>query len=349
MGDRETPKVALETAMGGGSTRFDHAARALHRPGFTREGVPLPNAPKRVAEGNTARRRRGSSLDLVLAFLDEPFSTPGGIGLFDSGVGGLTVLAPLVAHEPRWPTVMVADQAHVPYGGRPLDEIRELALSQTAFLFSTGVEVVVMACNISSATALEEARRRHGPDRVFGMVEPGCVAASARTRSKRIAILATEGTVRAGAYERGLRALDPDVHTRAIACPEFVPLIEAGHVDDAEARRAVAPRLQAVRDDGADVVVLGCTHYPHLAGTLRREAPDLVFVDPAEGILDAIRHRVTPARETTPPRILTTASRVLIADQVRRLGHGLPEPRIGRAIWRIDQPSVDEDPSRALG
>lgn len=294
-------------------------------------------------------RVRGSDYDLSLTFLDDPISLTGGIGLFDSGVGGLTVLGPLARFQPRWPLVMIADQAHVPYGGRPLDEIRGFALAQTEFLFELGVERVVMACNISSATALGEARRRFGERRVFGMVEPGCALALRATRSGRIGVLATQGTVRSGAYAERLRDAVPSVDCLSLACPEFVPLIEAGHVDDDAARDAVAPYVAQLRAFGADVAILGCTHYPHLRTVLQAAAPEIHFVDPADGILDSVRTGGWVADQPVAPVLLTTGAPDLLAAQVARLYAGPQPPRVGRVIWRSGDSSVDGDPSRAVG
>lgn len=286
---------------------------------------------------------------LTLPPSEAPPPVAGGIGLFDSGLGGLTVLAPLRRHEPRWPTIMIADQAHVPYGGRPLDEVRGFALAQTALLFELGVARVVMACNISSATALEEARRRHGADRVFGMVEPGCARALEASRSGRVAVLATQGTVRSGAYAARLAELSPGVRALSIACPEFVPLVEAGHVADDRAQAAVRPYVQQIRAFGADVAILGCTHYPHLLPALRAVAPEITFVDPALGIVDAVAAGVAVAHEPVAPALYTSADPVHLQRQVDVLYTGALRPTVGRVIWRDPASDVDADPTPAVG
>jgi len=286
---------------------------------------------------------------LTLETTNFELSSPGGIGLFDSGVGGLSVLRPLQALEPRWPLVMVADQVHVPYGGRPLEEVRAFALAQTAFLFSAGVDRVVMACNISSATALDEARARFGPRRVFGMIEPGCALAAEASRRGRVGILATEGTVRSGAYIHQLHQAGSQIRSLALACPEFVPLIEAGHVEDEDARRAVEPYLAQLRAFGADVVILGCTHYPHLRPLLESLAPEMTFVDPAEGLTEALSVGVQRQPAATAPVLLTTGDPARLQAQLETMPPFSVPPRVERAQWSETASSVDDSGPRALG
>jgi len=212
------------------------------------------------------------------------------IGLFDSGVGGLSVANALTARAPDAALAFVADQAHVPYGGRAVMEVAAFAAAQTEFLFEAGAKVVVMACNLSSAVALDTARARHGPDRVFGMVEAGAEAARRRSRRGRVGVLATVGTVSTGAYSKALQGLD----CTEVPCPEFVPLIEAGDVAGPEACAAVDRALAPLRARGCDVVILGCTHYPFLRATLEGRGPEFSFVDPAEPLADALASRAAP-------------------------------------------------------
>lgn len=287
-----------------------------------------------------------ASDSLVLEAPGVPLDVGGGVGLFDSGLGGLSVLTPLLSREPCWPSVLIADQAHVPYGGRPLDEVRSFALAQTALLFELGVAQVAMACNISSATALDEARQRHGADRVYGMVEPGCAQAVARTAAGRVAVLATEGTVRSGAYARQLAELDPRLQCLALACPEFVPLVEAGHFSDATALHAVRPYVERVRAFGADVAILGCTHYPHLLPALQAAAPELIFVDPATTLADALAPGLTAAADPRDPILLTTADPARLHQQVRALYGDALRPTVHAVAWRS---LVDAGPSSTVG
>lgn len=212
-----------------------------------------------------------------------PARREGPIGVFDSGVGGLTVARELVRRLPDERIIYIADQAHVPYGGRPLEEVRELATKLSAHLFASGAKAVLMACNISSATALENVRARFGRDRALGVIQPGAAAAVDETRSGKIGVLATAGTVASRAYTQAISAIAPFIGVTEVACPKFVPLVEAGQVDSDDAADAAREYLAPILAAGADTVVLGCTHYPFLLSTLARVAgPSVVFVDPAK-------------------------------------------------------------------
>jgi glutamate racemase len=196
-------------------------------------------------------------------------------------VGGLGVLAALARVAPGASTLYIADQAHVPYGGRPLDEIHAFARALTAHAFDAGARMVIMACNVSSATYAAEAARERGADRVLGVVDPGAAAAARATVSGRVGVLATEGTVVSEAYPLALERLRPALRVTQVACPRFVPLVEAGHTAGEEAEDAAREALAPLRRADVDTVVLGCTHYPFLLPALRAVAPDLTFVDPA--------------------------------------------------------------------
>jgi glutamate racemase len=229
------------------------------------------------------------------------------IGVFDSGVGGLTVAREIVRRMPAEHLLYLADQAHVPYGGRPLDEVKGFAERITQHLFAEGAKAVVMACNISSATALDTLRARFGERRVFGVIQPGARAAIERTGRPTIGVLATAGTVATRAYTRALAALSPEVETIEVACPTFVPLVEAGEFESPaaveEARRHLAPILSR----GADTVILGCTHYPFLLPALTAAAPKIRFIDPARATAAELEHmlREDALAAPTPPKTLS--------------------------------------------
>ena len=262
------------------------------------------------------------------------------IGVFDSGVGGLTVaraLARRMAHERL---VYVADQTHVPYGGRPLGEVTRFAEGLTAGLFAAGTKVVVMGCNISSAVALPELSTRLPPGTIFGVVEPGARAALARSRRRRVGVLATEGTVASGAYHAAVTTQDPNAHVVQVACPDFVPLVERGDLRSRAAHEAARRALAPLHPAGVDVVVLGCTHYPFLLETLRAEAPEgIVFIDPAEAtaheVAEALRKhgRLRESAHPEPHRLLTSGRlesfRAQLADFAPELAGS-----VGRARWQ---------------
>lgn len=231
------------------------------------------------------------------------------IALFDSGVGGLTVLNALARALPSERFSYIADQVHVPYGGRPLEQIRGFAQGLTRHAFARGAKAVVMACNVSSATYAAEAAQQYGRDRVIGVVEPGARAAARATLSGRVGVLATAGTVASGAYPEALRKANATLEVRSVACPRFVPLIEAGELDGQDAHEAVQEALRPLVG-WADTVILGCTHYPFLLPVLERQGPALNFVDPAhataEAVAEQLEARARPPQETPPAHVLHT-------------------------------------------
>ena len=261
------------------------------------------------------------------------------IGVFDSGVGGLTVARALARRLTREQLIYVADQAHVPYGGRPLFEVKGFAEGLTAGLFHAGAKAVVMGCNVSSAVALPALATHLPPGTLFGVVEPGARAALARSRLRRIGLLATEGTVSSGAYRTAIGRLAPDAVLIEVACPDFVPLIESGSITTFEARRAVRRALSPLHAEGVDVVILGCTHYPFLRNLLREESADSVeFIDPAEATAEEVYRALKRNRRLRPGagashHFLTSGDLSLFRAQLADFAPGLTGA-IGRVYWR---------------
>jgi len=201
------------------------------------------------------------------------------IGVFDSGVGGLTVAAALSRTLPGETILYLGDTARLPYGTKTAETVTRYTERNLAFLEERGVKAVVIACNTASALALPRLRSELP---LWGVVEPGAARAAEGSRG-RIGVIATEATIRSGAYEAALRRLRPGLEIRSRACPLFVPLVEEGWLDDPiteqVARRYLAPLL----DEKIDTLVLGCTHYPLLAPLLARIVGESVMlVDSAE-------------------------------------------------------------------
>jgi glutamate racemase len=210
------------------------------------------------------------------------------IGVFDSGVGGLSVAGEILRNLPTESVLYFADTAHVPYGGRPLDDVRGFALAICDFLVENGAKMVAMACNISSAVALPAARERHPEIPMIGVIEPGASAALT-TGARRIGVLATQGTVKSGAYTRAITMSESQAKVVEVPCPLFVPLVEAGETETPEALDAAREYLSPLADAGCEAVILGCTHYPFLLPALQKAATELfpaskrpIFVDPAQ-------------------------------------------------------------------
>ncbi len=210
------------------------------------------------------------------------------IGVFDSGLGGLTVLRALHERLPREDLLYFGDTARVPYGTKGEKTVRAFARQDAGLLVSRGVKMVVVACNTASAFALDHLREVL-PVPVLGVIEPGVRAALAATRGGTIGVIGTSGTIRSGRYQQGLAAagLGPE-RIVAAECPLFVPLVEEGLGGHAMTRLAVAEYLRPVRDAHVDTLILGCTHYPLLSDDIASYlGPDVRLVDSAEALATA--------------------------------------------------------------
>lgn len=185
------------------------------------------------------------------------------IGVFDSGIGGLTVARELMRQLPEESIVYFGDTARVPYGPKSPDTVRRYSHEISEWLLAEGVKAVVVACNTATAHALPMLQAEL-PVPVVGVVEPGARAAVRASRSGEIGVIGTHGTIASGAYERAILALAPDARVTARACPLFVPLVEEGWTEHEASRLIAHEYLDALADEGVDTLVLGCTHYPLL-------------------------------------------------------------------------------------
>ncbi|MCE7998417.1 MAG: glutamate racemase [Rhodobiaceae bacterium] len=214
------------------------------------------------------------------------------IGVFDSGMGGLTVLRALRDSLPQEDLVYLGDTARLPYGTKSADTVTAYALQATRQLLRHDVKMVVIACNTASAVAIQPLAKQHAPLPVIGVVEPGARAGVAATQTNRIGVLATESTVKGGAYARAISALAPDVQIRQQPCALFVALAEEGWGDDAIAEAAASRYLKPLFDDpgtAPDTLVLGCTHFPVLAPAISRVLGDgVTLVDSAATTAESV-------------------------------------------------------------
>lgn len=210
------------------------------------------------------------------------------IGVFDSGVGGLTVFREIARVLPREPMVYLGDSARVPYGTKSPETVTRYSLEAARHLLTRDIKMLVVACNTATAAALPILREQLSIP-VIGVVEPGAKAAVERT-SGYVGVIATEGTVRSKAYTKAIKALDPDVEVLECAAPLFVPLAEEGWANTHVAREIAEVYLEPLIDAGIDTLVLGCTHYPILRRTIEQVVGDQVaIVDSAETTAYAVR------------------------------------------------------------
>ncbi|HEX9021864.1 MAG TPA: glutamate racemase [Nitrospirota bacterium] len=185
------------------------------------------------------------------------------IGIFDSGIGGLTVLKEIVAGLPDEDIIYLGDTARVPYGIRSAETVTRYSFENTRFLLSQEIKMLVVACNTASAVSLESVKREF-PLPVIGVLEPGARAAVAATKTRNVGVIGTEATIGSGAYEKAIRKLAPEVDVHSLACPLFVPLVEEGWINNDVAALVAEKYLAPLRGTAIDTLVLGCTHYPLL-------------------------------------------------------------------------------------
>lgn len=235
------------------------------------------------------------------------------IGVFDSGIGGLTVVRALLHRLPHERIVYVGDTARVPYGPKSPDTVRRYANEITHWLVEQGVKTIVVACNTATAHALPTLQREC-PVPVLGVVAPGARAAVRAAQGGPIGVIGTVGTIDSGAYERAIHAIDPDITVLARACPLFVPLVEEGWLDHAVTRAVAHEYLDPLLADGIRALVLGCTHYPLLAPLLAELAGERVtLIDSADQTAAATaqilrEHALEAETRATPPRHRFVAS-----------------------------------------
>ncbi|MEM8643408.1 MAG: glutamate racemase [Pseudomonadota bacterium] len=246
---------------------------------------------------------------------------PRPIGVFDSGMGGLTVLRALAARLPDEHFVYLGDTARLPYGTKSPDTVRAYALQSTHLLLSEDVKMVVIACNTASAVALDALSTALAPVPVIGVIEPGARAGVAATRNRRIAVLATESTVKGAAYVNAIHRLKPDVRVEQLACQVFVALAEEGWANARATEAAIEDYLKPLfaHTEAPDTLVLGCTHFPVLATAIQRHVGDAItLVDSAETTAGAVAETLAELDLRTNARTDARAIRFFATDSPER-------------------------------
>lgn len=207
------------------------------------------------------------------------------IGVFDSGYGGLTILAEIQAHLPQYDFLYLGDNARAPYGPRSFDVVYEFTLEAVKYLFSQGCELVILACNTASAKALRNIQQKDLPGlapekRVLGVIRPSAEIVEEMTRNGHVGILATEGTVKSMSYEIEIRKFSPDITVVQHACPMWVPLIENNRHESEAGKLFIREDVETLlaKDPLIDTIVLGCTHYPILKSYLESIVPPAVKI-----------------------------------------------------------------------
>jgi glutamate racemase len=204
------------------------------------------------------------------------------VGIFDSGVGGLTVVKEVMEQLPNEQIIYFGDTARVPYGSKSKETITKYSRQIIKFLLEKNVKAVIIACGTASSNSLKTMRREFEALPIKGVVQPGAAVAVHTTQNKRIGIIGTEGTVRSGAYKKLIQEQNPDIQVYSKACPLFVPLAEEGWVTGNIAKQTAQIYLKELLEEGIDTLVLGCTHYPLLTNCIQEVVGDNVkLVNPA--------------------------------------------------------------------
>jgi len=230
------------------------------------------------------------------------------IGMFDSGVGGLTVLEKVTRLLPKESVIYLADTARVPYGGRSNSEIIKINKEILDYFMGLGVKLVIIACGTSSAIAYPLLKDKYKVP-MISMIEGGAKLAAAATNNRKIGVIATVGTINSLAYQKAIKALNKEAEVFGVACPLLVPLIEGGFADSDETEKVLKEYLKPLRAAKIDTLVLGCTHYPHLTKMIKGIlGPGITIIDPAE---EAVR----------------TAKDILAKTRTANIGNAPPEHR----------------------
>lgn len=210
------------------------------------------------------------------------------IGMFDSGIGGLTVMSQLVRVLPHEHLIYFGDTARLPYGAKSPETIIRYSIENGIFLVRQKIKLLVVACNTASAHALENLQQIFSVP-VVGMIGPGAKNAVQASKSKRIAVLGTKGTIHSQSYQKAILQLEPKAQVFPVACPLFVPLVEEGHLDHQVTRLIVQEYLRPLRECRIDTLLLGCTHYPLLKDLIRSEVgEEITIIDSAISCAEAV-------------------------------------------------------------
>lgn len=252
------------------------------------------------------------------------------IGVFDSGMGGLTVLSELTKLLPNEQFVYLGDTARVPYGSRSPSTIQRYSREIAEYLTQFNIKMLVIACNTATAHA-ETILRAELDIPVVGVVEPGAMAALAQSQADQIAVIGTRSTIQSEAYNRALQKIRPQVNVQALACPLFVPIVEEGWVDKGLTGEVIREYISPIADNGIECVILGCTHYPILKDRIQKEFPDLLLIDSSVETAIAVKEEIqrkqlmTLDKGAKRPRILLTDVTPQISNQIL-LFFGMPTP-----------------------
>lgn len=212
------------------------------------------------------------------------------IGIFDSGVGGLTVVKEIFKQLPDYQVIYFGDTARLPYGTKGATFVKKYSTKIVDWLLHRKAKIIVIACNTSSAWAADSLKKKFKGVPVFEMIEPAVKEAILTTKNKKIGIIGTPGTIKSGAYQERLLKIDPSLEIFSVACPLFVPLVEEGLIEDQITIDAIKKYIDPLKEKGIDTLVLGCTHYPLLKNIIEKVIDSgIKIVNPAESLAREVK------------------------------------------------------------
>jgi glutamate racemase len=256
------------------------------------------------------------------------------IGIFDSGVGGLTVFKEVISLLPSEDIIYLGDTARVPYGTRSPQTVIKYSQEITSFLQRQGIKLLVVACNTSSAVSLPTLQKENNIP-VIGVIEPGARWAAEVTQNKKVGVIGTEGTVKSRAYEQIIQMIDHEISVTSRACPLFVPLAEEGWLDGEVTRLTAQRYLNPLREKQIDTLVLGCTHYPLLEVTIREIMEDGVYlVNSAKETAKEVQMTLAAERLEAPKK-KDGSYRFYVTDNVERF-ITVGERFLGRTLKTVE-------------
>ena len=257
------------------------------------------------------------------------------IGVFDSGIGGLTVVKSLMQELPHEAIIYFGDTARVPYGSKSKSTIVKFSMENVEFLLRFGVKCIVIACNTSSSWALPTLRRYFKVP-IIGVIRPGARAAVGQTRTKRIGVIGTEATIKSRAYELEIKRLDRSMAVFSQSCPLFVPMVESGWLNGAISSQIASTYLESLIRHRIDTLILGCTHYPLLASVIQRAVGSRVTcVDSATQTAAEVKGLLAWSESFSPSRV-RPRHRFFVTDEP---GHfvALGEQFLGQSIRSVER------------
>jgi glutamate racemase len=256
------------------------------------------------------------------------------IGIFDSGIGGLTVLKEVYRQLPSEDVVYFGDTAHLPYGTKSKETITRFSIDNVRFLQDFGAKIVVVACNTASSLSLDALKETFSLP-IIGVIEPGAREAVAKTRNGRVGIIGTKATIGSGSYEACVKNLDPSVKVYSQACPLFVPLVEEGWLDGEVVSKVAKIYLDQLKSFGIDTLILGCTHYPLLTQVIQKTiGQDVLLINSAEETAKEARALLGKLKMAADQNSESAQTRFYVSDEPEPF-RALGERFLGRSIQSV--------------